>query len=245
MAATRTRQEPERRRPLGRTSNEPFPDSTVRSSFLQAPAADRAGPRRRSTRGHRGDRGARGTSHRLAAAVDPLRRGHPSGRRGQRGDRRRPGDRDRRAPQRRLSRAGGPGTGRDRPGGPDPARHHGPAPPRRPLRAGQVHSPGDHRGRARPATGPGVVRHPTDRRPGRCPVDRPRRPRTPPPSRPASWSPRWAATTTTGIGAAGTVQVRVGLPDSVAAEAVVDAAVRSEVTLALPSPGGRGDGGAG
>jgi hypothetical protein len=49
----------------------------------------------------------------------------------------------------------------------------------------------------------------------------------------------------TGIGAAGTVQVRVGLPDSVTAEAVIDAAVRSEVTLALPSPDGRGDGGAG
>ena len=46
-----------------------------------------------------------------------------------------------------------------------------------------------------------------------------------------------------GIGAAGTVQVRVGLPDPSAAEAVVDAAVRTEVTLALPPPGGEGGAG--
>jgi hypothetical protein len=49
----------------------------------------------------------------------------------------------------------------------------------------------------------------------------------------------------TGIGTTGTVRVRIGLPDAVTAEAVVDAAVRSEVTLALPSPAMADPGGAG
>ncbi len=48
-----------------------------------------------------------------------------------------------------------------------------------------------------------------------------------------------------GIGATGTVRVRIGLPDAATAEAVVDAAVRSEVTLALPSPASADTGGAG
>jgi hypothetical protein len=42
-----------------------------------------------------------------------------------------------------------------------------------------------------------------------------------------------------GIGASGTVRVRLGVPDVATAEALVDAAVRTELTLALPlrSPG--------
>lgn len=39
------------------------------------------------------------------------------------------------------------------------------------------------------------------------------------------------------IGADGGVRVRVGLPDSSTTERVVDAAIRSEVTLVLPGPG--------
>lgn len=39
-----------------------------------------------------------------------------------------------------------------------------------------------------------------------------------------------------GIGAAGTVTVRLGLPDQATAEIVTDAAVRTDVTLTLPSP---------
>ena len=46
-----------------------------------------------------------------------------------------------------------------------------------------------------------------------------------------------------GIGATGTVRIRLGLPDRPTAEAVVDAAVRTDVTLALPGPA-RSDGGA-
>ncbi len=39
-----------------------------------------------------------------------------------------------------------------------------------------------------------------------------------------------------GIGSSGSVRVRLGLDGSAAAETVIDAAVRSEVTLALPAP---------
>lgn len=41
------------------------------------------------------------------------------------------------------------------------------------------------------------------------------------------------------IGSASTVEVRLGLPDGVSAASLVDAAVRTELTLVLPSP--RGD----
>ncbi len=39
------------------------------------------------------------------------------------------------------------------------------------------------------------------------------------------------------IGTSGTSRIRLGVPDSATAEALVDAAVRTEVTLALPGPG--------
>ncbi len=44
-----------------------------------------------------------------------------------------------------------------------------------------------------------------------------------------------------GIGADGNVVVRLGVPDRETAELVTDAAVRTDVTLALPAPGGPGD----
>ncbi len=44
-----------------------------------------------------------------------------------------------------------------------------------------------------------------------------------------------------GIGADGDVVVRIALPDRTSAEEVTDAAVRTEVSLALPAPGGSGD----
>lgn len=40
----------------------------------------------------------------------------------------------------------------------------------------------------------------------------------------------------TAIGSAGAVRVRLGLPDAVSAASLVDAAVRTELTLVLPSP---------
>lgn len=42
-----------------------------------------------------------------------------------------------------------------------------------------------------------------------------------------------------GIGARGTVQVRLGLPDAATATAVVDASVRAELSLVLPAPRAR------
>ena len=44
-----------------------------------------------------------------------------------------------------------------------------------------------------------------------------------------------------GIGADGNVVVRLGLPDRATAEVVIDAAVRTDVSLALPAPGGAAD----
>jgi hypothetical protein len=38
------------------------------------------------------------------------------------------------------------------------------------------------------------------------------------------------------IGSSGQVRVRLSLPDAAAAQSVVDASVRAELTLALPSP---------
>src|SRR5690606_4660933 len=43
-----------------------------------------------------------------------------------------------------------------------------------------------------------------------------------------------------GIGADGSVVVRLALPDGASAEQVTDAAVRTEVSLALPAPGRAG-----
>lgn len=43
------------------------------------------------------------------------------------------------------------------------------------------------------------------------------------------------------IGSSSTVQVRLGLPDSTTAASVVDASIRSEVSLVLPAPGARQD----
>ena len=39
------------------------------------------------------------------------------------------------------------------------------------------------------------------------------------------------------IGSPGAVRVRLGLPDAVSAASLVDAAVRTDLTLVLPSPG--------
>lgn len=47
-----------------------------------------------------------------------------------------------------------------------------------------------------------------------------------------------------GIGATGTVRVRIGVADTASAESVVDASVRTEITLSLPAPGPTDDGGA-